>query len=391
MWTEKYRPKVVEEVVGNERGKREFISWVNRWRERKAKELGILLVGPPGIGKTSWVHAFANSYGYTLIETNASDYRSQSALKERLGHITKVSTLDTFFLGKRKEPLIFLDEVDGLDPNRDKGGIQAVIEIAKSSGVLTVLAANIIDPKQHKDLIDNFYLIEFHPLTPRQIELLLKRIVSEENLDIPDDRIKEIARKAKGDARTAINMLQSVAIGIEISVMEPTIENLPFSTFMKRLFEATDYEEIVTLIQSNINHIPDLIQTLWDITIRSGMDITFLLEYLKSLSEIDILWRKIDLERKWGLIRYLFILLPTYVYRIKRYITYEERVPEYRFYLFVKNRKVREQRDEVLELLPRRFHISKRKFITEILPYSHNMILHDAWKDFKGWCDRNFG
>lgn len=391
MWTEKYRPKTVEEVIGNEKAKRIFINWVNDWKAGKAKELGILLVGPPGIGKTSWVHAFANSYGYTLIETNASDYRSQSALKERLGHVTKVSTLDTFFYGKRKEPLIFLDEVDGLDPKRDRGGIQAVIEIAKSSGVLTVLAANIIDPKQHKDLIENFYVIEFHPLTPRQIELLLKRIASEENLDIPDSKIREIASKAKGDARTAINMLQSIAVGMEISIMEPTIENLPFSTFMKRLFEAASYEEISTLIQSNINHIPDLIQVLWDITMRSGMDINFLLDYLKELSEIDILWRKINLERKWGLLRYLFVLLPNYIYRVRRYITYEEKIPEYRFYLFVKNRKVREQRDEALELLPRLFHVSKRKFMTEVLPYSYNVILHDAWKDFREWCSRVYG
>jgi len=391
LWTEKYRPKTVEEVIGNEKAKRIFINWVNDWKAGKAKELGILLVGPPGIGKTSWVHAFANSYGYTLIETNASDYRSQSALKERLGHVTKVSTLDTFFYGKRKEPLIFLDEVDGLDPKRDRGGIQAVIEIAKSSGVLTVLAANIIDPKQHKDLIENFYVIEFHPLTPRQIELLLKRIASEENLDIPDSKIREIASKAKGDARTAINMLQSIAVGMEISIMEPTIENLPFSTFMKRLFEAASYEEISTLIQSNINHIPDLIQVLWDITMRSGMDINFLLDYLKELSEIDILWRKINLERKWGLLRYLFVLLPNYIYRVRRYITYEEKIPEYRFYLFVKNRKVREQRDEALELLPRLFHVSKRKFMTEVLPYSYNVILHDAWKDFREWCSRVYG
>jgi len=393
VWTEKYRPRRVEEVVGNERAKREFLEWVERWRAGKAQEAGILLVGPPGIGKTSWVHAFANSYGYTLIETNASDYRSESALKERLGHLTRATTLDAFFRGEgaRGEPLIFLDEVDGLDPRQDRGGLQAVVDIARESGVLTVLAANVVDPREHKVLLDNFHVVEFHPLTPRQIELILRRIVEEEGLDIPDEKLREIAAKANGDARTAINMLQSLAVGMEISAMETAMENLPFDTFVKRLFEAASYEEVVSLIQSNVGHLEDLIHVLWDITIRSGMSIDFVKDFLNRLSDIDIIWRRINLERNWGLMRYLFTLIPNYVVRLKRYVTYEERIPEYRYYLFIKNRKVREQREEVLNLLPRLYHVSKRKFITEVLPYNYERILHDGWKDFREWCARMYG
>lgn len=390
-WTEKYRPKTIDEVVGNEVAKRDFIQWVKKWKKGEVDEVGILLVGPPGIGKTSWVYAFANSFGYNIIETNASDYRSKAALEQRLGHISRSITLDSYFLGiTKKEPLIFLDEVDGLDPKADKGAIETVINIAKNSGVLTVLAANIVDMKQHKELLNNFYVIEFKPLTPRQIELLLRRIIMQEGIDIGSDKIKEISIKCKGDARTAINMLQSIAIGISIDVLGATLENLPFDAFMKRLFEAKSYEEIVSLIQSNISHMEELIQILWDIVSRSGMDIKYIADFLNELSYIDTLWGRINRERKWGLTRYLFNLLPNYIYKLRRYVTYEERFPEYRFYLFVKNRKVREQRDEALSVLPRYFHVSKRKFITEILPFTYNLLLGDMWKDFREWCSRVF-
>lgn len=391
LWIEKYRPKTVEEVIGNEKAKRSFINWVYNWKNGKTKELGILLVGPPGTGKTSWVHAFAKSFGYILIETNASDYRSQSALEERLGHITKVITLDSYFGNGMKEPLIFLDEVDGLDPKQDRGGIQAVIKIARESGVLTVLAANMMDSKVHKELLNNFHVIEFRPLTPRQIELLLKRIVREENIDISQEKMEEIAVKAGGDARAAVNMLQSIAIGMDIDAMGVTIENLPFDTFIKRLFEATEYDEIVTLIQSNIGHIEELIRILWDITIRSAIEIKFLADYLKTLSNIDILWRKINVGRMWNLLRYLFILLPNYIYKLKKYVSYEERLPEFRFYLFVKNRKVREQLDEAVKLLADRLHISKRKFITEVLPYIYPILINENWPDLRDWCVRMYG
>ncbi len=382
----------MDEVIGNEDAKKKFIEWVKRWKKKEVEELGILLVGPPGIGKTSWVHAFANTFGYNVIETNASDYRSQKALEERLGHISRSVSLDSFFMGMhKKEPLIFLDEVDGLDPKADKGAIETVIKIAKSSGVLTVLAANIVDPKRYKELLKNFYVIEFKPLSPRQIELLLRKIVYLENLDIKDEKLREIVLKCKGDARAAINMLQSVAIGISIEAVGTTLENLPFEVFMKRLFEAKTYDEVVSLIQSNITHLEDLIQILWDLVSRSGMDIKYIADFLKELSDIDILWSRINRERKWGLLRYLFNLLPSYIYRLKRYVTYEEKFPEYRFYLFVKNRKVREQRDEIYNLIPRYFHVSKRKFITEILPYSYKLLIGDMWRDFREWCDRMFG
>lgn len=390
-WVEKYRPNTIEEVVGNENARKEFIKWVHMWESGKANELGILLVGPPGIGKTSWVHAFANSFNYNVIETNASDYRSQKALEERLGHISKSVSLESFFYGgKLKKPLIFLDEVDGLDPKADRGAIETVIKIAKNSGVLTVLAANILDPKRHKELLNNFYLIEFKPLTPRQIEVLLRRIVISENLKIDERKIKEIALKCNGDARAAINMLQSVAIGVSIGVIGVALENLPFDVFIKKLFEARTYEEIVNLIQSNISHIEELIQILWDITARCGMDVKYIASFLDELSQIDMLWYKINRERMWGLMRYIFNLLPNYIYKLKRYVTYEEKFPEYRYYLFIKNRKVREQRDEALKTLPRFFHVSKRKFITEILPFGYNQILGDMWKDFKEWCSKMF-
>jgi replication factor C large subunit len=391
MWVEKYRPKQVDEVIGNESAKLEFIEWVKLWKKGKTRELGILLVGPAGIGKTSWVHAFANTFGYVVIETNASDYRSKKALEDRLGHLYKASTLDSFMGKGRREPLLFLDEVDGIDPKADSGAIPTLISIIKSSRILTVLAANVLDQKQHKLLIENFKIINFNPLTPRQIIILLKRILYLEGATVENQVLNDIAVKSKGDARAAINMLQAVLMGISIGSMGITIENLPYDVLLKRLSEAVDKGEVSMLIQSNLNYLEDLIETISDSINRSGLDIKLTALLLNELSELDMMWRRINRERKWSLLKYFIPNISDFIFKLKKYISFEPRITEYRFQLFIRTRKVREQREEMLNLLSNTFHLSKRKFMTEVLPYRYNELVIDEWRDLQKWCSRMYG
>ena len=66
MWVEKYRPKTVSEVIGNEEAKGFFINWLIKNRKEKAT----LLYGPAGIGKTAVVYAAARDFNYNIVEMN---------------------------------------------------------------------------------------------------------------------------------------------------------------------------------------------------------------------------------------------------------------------------------------------------------------------------------
>jgi len=47
MWSEKYRPKNIVDLVGNEEARSDFVDWFTKWKKGTRP---ILLVGPPGIG-----------------------------------------------------------------------------------------------------------------------------------------------------------------------------------------------------------------------------------------------------------------------------------------------------------------------------------------------------
>lgn len=118
--TKKYAPKDLNELVGN---KKVF----SQLKDMILDGTPVLLVGVPGIGKTSSVYAIAREHGYHVIETNASDERRRDELKS----ISRQVRMNSPF----GEKLLFLlDEVDGIQA---WGTIKEILRGVKHSLVMT--------------------------------------------------------------------------------------------------------------------------------------------------------------------------------------------------------------------------------------------------------------
>ncbi|PVX24034.1 MAG: replication factor C large subunit, partial [Candidatus Bathyarchaeum sp.] len=93
LWVEKYRPKKISDVVGNELAKTTFTNWLNSKRRRKK---AMLLYGPAGVGKTALINAASNQFNFTVIEMNASDTRTEKAINKVGKPATSFVALDRF-------------------------------------------------------------------------------------------------------------------------------------------------------------------------------------------------------------------------------------------------------------------------------------------------------
>src|SRR5690349_19599181 len=133
MWSEVHRPQRVEQMVGNEDARLAVVKWLSGWVNGTKP---LLLVGPPGVGKTTIVHALARQFDYDLVEMNASDVRNRDSIEARI----KPVFANTGLFGRRI--LLFLDEVDGISGREDSGGLDALVDLIKEPTVPVIMAAN---------------------------------------------------------------------------------------------------------------------------------------------------------------------------------------------------------------------------------------------------------
>ena len=204
LWTDKYRPQELSAVVGNTKEIKIIKDWVSAWKSNDP-QIPLLLVGPPGIGKTTLAQIIAKEFS-EHIELNASDKRSQDVIKRTIGESSSSRSL---FGDEYK--LIIIDEVDGLHGTNDRGGVRAIGEIIKNSKHPMILIANDFYSKRLQSIKPKCQVIKMKKSRWNSIAKLLREIAQKEGVDANPKALKEIAVKSQGDVRSAINTLQALS------------------------------------------------------------------------------------------------------------------------------------------------------------------------------------
>ena len=309
-WVEKYRPKKISEVIGNKEAIQKFLKWIDSWEKGKPFKKAALLYGPPGIGKTSLVLAYALEKNYDMIEMNASDWRNANKMSEIAGVASQQSTL----LGSNKR-IIIIDEVDGIAGKEDMGGLSILNKIISETHVPIVLIANDIWQPRLTSLREKSELIEFKKVHKASIVSLLKKICEIEKIKYDEMVLKNIAERSTGDVRSAINDLQAIGEGRK----EINNENLLALGYRDRLKQVFDSLVLVfhgkSLDEANkaINNLDLDPETffLWilDNAPIQIKDIKVLEKVLNYLAKADLYFARISKKQEWNYMKYAIPLM----------------------------------------------------------------------------------
>ena len=300
MWSEKYRPQIISDMVGNEEPRAAIMEWFAKWKKGTKP---LLLVGPPGIGKTTMAFLVAKQFGYDMIGLNASDVRSKSRINEILTPVLgNVSVLG--------EPMIFVDEVDGIHGRGDYGGAAALVDILKEPTVPIVLAANNDTLEKMKNIKKVVKTIPFKKIPPRLLRIYLENILQKENAKLSPGSLIKVIEKSRGDIRSMINLTQSFVTGFNPQT-ENSFETINVEDGINAFFKANSFEEARIVLYSMQINPREKINAFYSSIITSDLDNSTLAKYLKIISKADVLYGKIMKTQNWRLLRYLNDILIT--------------------------------------------------------------------------------
>jgi len=391
-WTEKYRPKSLKEIIGNEAAAHALRRWGDSWAGGTPRLKAVVLRGEPGTGKTSAALALANDMNWDYIEMNASDHRNAPSIRKvaGAGSVSQTFTLDGEFLssstGRRK--LVVLDEADNLFGNEDKGGAKAIVDTIRESSQPIILIVNDFRELTRKASAVKTLAekVVFRRLDSRAVVRVLKSIADREGVHVADEVFSRIAENAGGDMRAAVNDLQMMVEGkVTLSMgdsdaMGKRNQKREIHAALNSVFSATSAREArdATLDLDMIP--PDLekwIEENIPLEMRHPNDLA---DAFDALSISDIYLGRTGRLQHYGLWAYAKEMMTSGVAFSRRHgpkaSVYEYRFPSY-FILMSRSKGVRGVRDAISGKLALHMHSSKKCINESTLPMISTMVRND--------------
>jgi len=269
LWTDKYKPKSLNEMIGNSMKLKMIDDWFKNFKEPKAKKI-LLLSGPPGIGKTTAANLALKEYGYNIIEFNASSIRGPKNIRDIFNKVLGYKSVVDMFKGGTMPTGIVMDEIDTLCVGGDKGGMTEFLSIIKGRKNKNefninnpiICTYNEFSDKKLTELKNLSVEIKMTKPNNNNMMEIIEKIEKNENLDIEDDAKIILIKHAMGDIRRLINILYNIFIVYKGQTITYEIVEIAIETFIKKDVDIQIFEATHNILNKKLS--PDEILNYYD-------------------------------------------------------------------------------------------------------------------------------
>lgn len=406
-WTEKYRPRSLDDLVGNGPAVKKLRDWAAAWTKGVPKKRAVVLAGTPGTGKTSAALALAADMDWAVIELNASDARNADTIKRvaTAGALHQTFGDDGAFHAhtdsEAGRKLIILDEADNLYERlagenaagggsdlSDKGGKTQIIDTIRRTQQPIVLIVNDLyaltkgSGSALKSLAET---LKFSRVNVRSIPKALERIVRAEGIQVDRPVLEAIADRAGGDLRAAVRDLESLCAGRSHVTLQD-LGSMGYRDTTGNIFDAVRHVLKGRAWTELRREIRDVDATPEDIVlwIDENMPKEYqaaddLVRGYEALSRADIFLGRTRRTQNYRLWAYASDMATGGVmaarqHQYKKFVPYG--FPQY-LSKMARSRGARQVKDQLAEALGRATHASKRKTRNETVPVFEALFRDD--------------
>lgn len=202
IWTEKYRPERLSQVINQKHVVGRLEAWV------KEKSIpNMIFAGPAGTGKTTCAIAlakeiFGKHWHQNFQETNASDERGIDVVRGRIKDFARSKPIGADF------KIIFLDESDSLTRDAQQALRRTMEKFSEAARFILSCnySSRLIEP-----IASRCAVFRFRRLDAPDVAKYVQRIVTGEKLKADKEAIDTITSISEGDLRRSTNLLQACA------------------------------------------------------------------------------------------------------------------------------------------------------------------------------------
>ena len=269
LWYEKYRPETFDDLLLPHGVAKTCKTWIENFGKKVPNTPPCLFLhGPPGIGKTSMARILFKTYGYEVMEFNASEIRNASQIRSKIEEINGRQDIQSIMCFKKRNIAIIMDEIDGMSSG-DRGGMSELLDIifpkkknVKDKEKITgksfpkspfICITNTID-KKIKTMKTKSCDIRMYEPDKKQLFRLALHICQSENIDCDESLLLHIIPHAQGDYRRLVNILEY--LWCDVTKRENTIEWVDRSIehFDKKNKHMTCYQATEKILLQNLTH-----------------------------------------------------------------------------------------------------------------------------------------
>jgi putative ATPase len=210
---QRLRPRTLDELVGQQHVLGEGSALRQAIAEDRVRSS--IFHGPPGSGKTTLARIVAASTGAAFEELSAvsatvKDVREVLArARESLG-------------GSGRRTILFLDEIHRFNKAQQDALLPAVEE-----GLVTLIGATTENPyyEVNSALLSRVQVYELETLSPEEMAVVVRRGLAEVGAEAADEVVDLVVRRAGGDARNALNIVELASETARGAITEENVED----------------------------------------------------------------------------------------------------------------------------------------------------------------------